>query len=152
MVSTEYSEAISEVLDILHNSDDSIVKRIPKKLIEFWEDNKSSTYVPNLDHSRTIDEMNLKKKTKDIITMIYLEYLCDSDKKKEIKEILIKNEEKYQKEIRNKYNPDSIFKEKGNKDLDIGEKTSTNDFKLIAYKEPFYIRVINYLKKLFHRN
>lgn len=36
MVSTEYSEAISEVLDILQNSDDSIVKRIPRKLIEFW--------------------------------------------------------------------------------------------------------------------
>ena len=50
MVSTEYSEAISEVLDILQNSDDSIVKRIPRKLIEFWEKNKSSTYIPNLNH------------------------------------------------------------------------------------------------------
>ena len=90
MVSTEYSEAISEVLDILQNSDDSIVKRIPRKLIEFWEKNKSSTYIPNLNHNKTINEMDLKDKTKDIITMIYIEYLCDTDEKKNIKKVLIK--------------------------------------------------------------
>ena len=33
MVSTEYSEAIVEVLDILQYSDDYIIERIPKKLI-----------------------------------------------------------------------------------------------------------------------
>ena len=40
MVSTEYSEAIVEVLDILHYSEDDIIEKIPKKLIEFWERNK----------------------------------------------------------------------------------------------------------------
>lgn len=146
MVSTEYSEAISEVLDILQNSDDSIVKRIPRKLIEFWKKNKSSTYIPNLNHNKTINEMDLKDKTKDIITMIYLEYLCDTDEKKNIKKVLIKNEEKYQEKLRNKYNPDNIFKK-----IDTTEKKSSKDFKMIVYKEPFYIKVINYLKKLFHR-
>ena len=60
MVSTEYSEAIVEVLDILQYSDDYIIERIPKKLIEFWERNKSTTYKPNLDHSKPINEMKLK--------------------------------------------------------------------------------------------
>ena len=77
MISVEYSEAISEVLDILENSDDTISKKIPNKLIEFWQRNKSTTYKPNLDHSKTINEMKLKEKTKDIITMIYLNYLYD---------------------------------------------------------------------------
>lgn len=90
--------------------------------------------------------MDLKDKTKDIITMIYLEYLCDTDEKKNIKKVLIKNEEKYQEKLRNKYNPDNIFKK-----IDTTEKKSSKDFKMIVYKEPFYIKVINYLKKLFHR-
>ena len=34
--------------------------------------------------------MDLKDKTKDIITMIYIEYLCDTDEKKNIKKVLIK--------------------------------------------------------------
>ena len=96
MVSAEYSEAISEVLDILQNSDESIVKRIPRKLIEFLEKNKSSTYIPNLDHNKTINEMDLKDKTRDIITMIYLQYLCDTDEKKGIKKVLIRHEEIHQ--------------------------------------------------------
>ena len=146
MVSAEYSEAISEVLDILHNSDDNIVKRIPQKLIEFWEKNKSLTYIPNLDHNKTIDEMNLKDKTRDIITMIYLEYICDTDEKNDMKKILIENEEKYQEELRNKYNPDNIFKK-----VDTAEKTSTKDFQMIVYKEPFYIKIVKYFKQLFHR-
>ena len=146
MVSTEYSEAISEVLDILQNSDDSIVKRIPRKLIEFWEKNKSSTYIPNLNHNKTINEMDLKDKTKDIITMIYIEYLCDTDEKKNIKKVLIKNEEKYQEKLRNKYNPDNLFKK-----IDTTEKKSTKDFQMIVYKEPFYIKIIKYFKQFFHR-
>lgn len=146
MVSAEYSEAISEVLDILQNSDESIVKRIPRKLIEFWEKNKSSTYIPNLDHNKTINEMDIKDKTRDIITMIYLEYLCDTDEKKDIKKVLIRNEEIHQEELRNKYNPDSIFKK-----VDTAEKTSTKDLQMIVYKEPFYIKIVKYFKQLFHR-
>ncbi len=146
MVSAEYSEAISEVLDILQNSDESIVKRIPRKLIEFLEKNKSSTYIPNLDHNKTINEMDLKDKTRDIITMIYLEYLCDTDEKKDIKKVLIRNEEIHQEELRNKYNPDNIFKK-----VDTAEKMSTKDFQMIVYKEPFYIKIVKYFKQLFHR-
>ena len=63
MVSIEYSEAIVEVLEILQYSDDNIIEKIPKKLIEFWQKNKSTTYKPNLDHSKSINEMDLKKKT-----------------------------------------------------------------------------------------
>ena len=36
MVSVEYKEAITEVLDILYNSDEDLLGRVPKKLIDFW--------------------------------------------------------------------------------------------------------------------
>ena len=51
MANIEYSEAIVEVLEILEYSDDNILEKIPKKLIKFWERNKSKTYKPNLDHN-----------------------------------------------------------------------------------------------------
>ena len=40
--------------------------------------------------------MNLKSKTKSIITMIYLNYLCEDAEKKKINLILKDNEKKYQ--------------------------------------------------------
>lgn len=42
--------------------DKSYKDKIPKKLKDFLEKNKSDSYIPNLDHSKTIKEMNLKEK------------------------------------------------------------------------------------------
>lgn len=91
MLSIEYREAIAEVLDILQHSDD-IVNRIPKNLIEFWQRNKSTTYKPNIDHSKPLNEMNLRSKTKSLITMIYLNFLCDENEKRKTEIVLEKNE------------------------------------------------------------
>ena len=110
MVSVEYSEAIVEVLEILQYSDNNIISKIHKQLIEFWQRNKSTTYKPNLDHSKSINEMNLKSKTKSIITMIYLNYLCEDAEKKKINLILKDNEKKYQEELKEKYNTDNLLK------------------------------------------
>ena len=145
MVSLEYSEAMVEILDILNNSDESIREKIPKNVILFWEKNKSSTYKPQLDHSKPINEMNLKDKTKDLITMIYLNYLCNDVERKNTVKVIEKNEQIYQEKLRKKYNPDDIFK-KHNK-----EKTEENVKDLIAVKEKesIFTRIINSIKKFF---
>ena len=140
MVSIEYSEAIVEVLDIIKHSEQNIVNKIPKKLIEFFEKNKSKTYKVNLDHTKTIDEMNLKSKTRDIISMIYLHYLCDEKEKQELRIILKENEKELQEEARKKYNPDNIFK---NKEI-------TRDTLMINVKETFLKKIINKIKKILH--
>lgn len=147
MVSVEYSEAIVEVLDILENSEENIVEKIPKKLIDFWQKNKSTTYKPNLDHSKNINEMNLKNKTKSLIAMIYLNYLCDDEEKNNLNSILKSNEEKYQKELKEKYNPDNIFKKNYK---ETGEKVVEDNVQMIVYKESIFKRIINKIKNFFH--
>ena len=67
MVSLAYSEAAVEVLDILNHTRKEDVSRIPKKFMEFLENNKSKTYISNLDHSKSIKEMNLKPKTEALL-------------------------------------------------------------------------------------
>lgn len=151
MVSIEYSEAIVEVLEILQYSDDNIIEKIPKKLIEFWQRNKSTTYKPNLDHSKSINEMDLNKKTKSIISMIYLNYLCDDEEKNNIKLILKNNEEKYQQELREKYNPDNIFK-KHNQKQEVTENVVATNVAIAEYREPIFKKIINIIKRFFHIN
>ncbi len=149
MVSVEYSEAIVEVLDILENSEENIVEKIPKKLMEFWQKNKSTTYKPNLDHSKTINEMNLKSKTKSLITMIYLNYLCDNAEKDRINLILKDNEEKYQKELKEKYNSDNIFKKSSQKS-EMKEKSVERSVQMTEYKETMLKRIINKIKNILY--
>lgn len=151
MVSVEYSEAIVEVLDILDNSEDSIVEKIPKKLIEFWQKNKSTTYKPNLDHSKSLKEMELKSKTKSLITMIYLNYLCDASEKDKIKSILKKNEEEYQQELKEIYNTDNIFKKDVLEDV-VKENVSESNVQIAEYKDTMFKRIINKIKSILYLN
>ncbi len=109
MVSQELSEGISETLDILKHMDKEYIDKIPQKFKDFLEKNKSVNYIPNLDHSKKIDEMNLKNKTKDILAIIYLKYWCNSEKKLEYMKLLNENERKYQEYLKEKYNP-NIFR------------------------------------------
>lgn len=148
MINVEYTEAIVEVLDILENSDDEINKKIPEKLIEFWKRNKSKTYKPNLDHNKPLNEMNLKDKTKDIITMVYLNYLCNKNEKEITLDTIRENEENYQLMIREKYNPDDIFKNK----REIKSEQQTEEKNLtVVQEEKWYKKLFNIIKGLFKR-
>lgn len=54
MVSVAYSEAAVEVLDILKHTREEDVNKIPKKFIEFLENNKSKTYIADLDRKSVV--------------------------------------------------------------------------------------------------
>ena len=76
-----------------------------------------------------------------------MNYWCDNEKEKlELKQILKNNEDRYQQELRNKYNPEDIFKK--NKQENIVE----NQVSMIEYKEPLFKRFISKIKSIFHMN
>ena len=149
MANIEYSEAIVEVLEILEYSDDNILEKIPKKLIKFWERNKYKTYKPNLDHNKSISEMNLKDKTKSIIGMIYLNYLCNEEETKEISSIINHNEEIYQTELIKKHNSQHLEKVQ-NKTNTINENTTSTSITTIENKESIFKKIVNRIKRFFN--
>ena len=149
MANIEYSEVIVEVLEILEYSDDNILEKIPKKLIKFWERNKSKTYKPNLDHDKSISEMNLKDKTKSILSMIYLNYLCNDEESKKIKSIINHNEEIYQTELVKNYNSQYLEKEQ-NISNTINKNTKSTSITIIENKELIFKKIINRIKRFFN--
>ena len=83
MISVELREGISETLDILNHMDRIYVDKIPENFKKFLERNKSKTYIPKLDHSQKLNEMNLKEDTKDILATIYIHYWANLKEKAE---------------------------------------------------------------------
>lgn len=150
MVSLEFREGITETLDILNHMDKSYIDKIPKKFKDFLEKNQSQSYIPNLDHSKKIHEMALKEKTKDILATIYINYWCSNAEQKEnyIK-TLQQNEEKYQEKLREKYNPDNIFKNKNQTTIQPKHLLEDN-VSLIDVKENFFTRFVRKIKDIFH--
>lgn len=144
MINTEYREAIAQVLDILNYTNKEDVEKIPKKFINFLEENASETYETNLDHSKPIEEMNLKPKTQAILGLIYMRYWADEQGKEEFKKKIKDNEIKYQENAREKYNPDNIF---AKEDIKVTEETQM----IVTQKETLWEKIINKIKKIFRR-
>lgn len=117
MVSVEYSEALSEIYEIFKNLDTNVLNKIPQKFKEFVNNNKSSTYKPTFDYNKNLNELSLKRKTKAILSVIYMNFLCSDEQKIEYKKTLKENLLKKEQELKEKYNPDNLFKNKKHKKI-----------------------------------
>ena len=84
-----------EVLAVLDNTAEEAVKKIPQKFIDFMIENKSETYIPDLDFTKPIGELNLKPKTEALLGIIYLKYWADNEGKEKFYKKMKENEEKY---------------------------------------------------------
>lgn len=144
MVTKEFAEATTEINKILSYLPIEYVEKIPTKLRKFFKDIESKEYIPNIDPYKQLDEQDLKPKTKTLLTIIYRNYWCNEQEKAELDKKLLENDKKYEEELREKYNPDDIFKKR--------EKTSTNvqetNLPIEIKKESFVKKLINYIKCL----
>lgn len=110
MVTKEFAEASAEINEILKYMPKEEVEKIPSKLREFFREISSKDYVTNINPNMPLDKQQIKEKTKDIIALIYRNYWCSEEERKELDQKLIENDKKFEEELREKYNPDNIFK------------------------------------------
>lgn len=81
----EYQNALAEVDTILKIMSKDMLNKIPNSFLEFVEQKKSKYYIPNLDMELSLNEQNLLKETRAILSLIYRSYLCDSNERKKLK-------------------------------------------------------------------
>lgn len=139
MSTNEYSMAFSEVLDVLQHSEIEVIEKIPLEIIKKIKEKSSQQYISQITDYNNFD---ISEKAKALLAVIYQDYLCEDEEIEEFNKQLFENEEKYQKTLREKYNPDNIFKK---------EKTTQNveSMQLIEYKESVFKKIISRIKMLF---
>ena len=142
----ELSEAAVELNEILKNTSPDVVEKIPKKFIEFIKENASTTYQFEYDKTKSLEEQNIKPKTRGLIALIYKDFLCSKEEKQEYMKNVSRMLEEIEQEKREKYNPDNIFKNK--KATQIEENDNLPE---IIKKETFFKRLIKNIKKLFKK-
>lgn len=152
MVSAEFSEGISETLDILKHVDKIYTDKIPKKFKEFLEKNQLKNYIPNLDYSKKINEIHIKEETKDILAVIYMNYWCTSQEKSDYIKLLNENEKKYRAylELEEKYNTDNLFRKTIRQDENI-EGTVTNEVAIVKNNESLFKKICDKILNIFKR-
>ena len=139
---SDLGKAYAEVYSILNFVDEYYVSKISSKFIEYMYHKKDDNYVPDIDMTIPLEEQKLQEDTVNILAMIKYNYWCENEQEKqELIDILNKNEEKYQSELREKYNPDDIFK----------KSEKNGNAQLVKYKESFFKRIIAKIKNIFKK-
>ena len=145
MFKSEYGEAAVEVLDILDNTNKEDVNKIPSTFIKFLVDNASEDYVVNLDHTKPISELNIMEKTKEILGTIYINWWCDENERQEYMEQIQEQERRREEELREKYNPDNMFKNRQSNEV----SKEIQNLPVEKKNENIFNIVINKIKKFF---
>lgn len=139
------SEIYVDISIIIGMMPTEMKSKISNSFINFIENNKSNTYVSNINPKIPLREQNIRKETKEMLGIIYRDYLCSNEERIDL--LQEENEElaKLEFEKRKLYNPDDIFKKK-----DLKENIIKKEVGMIEYKESIIKRIITKIKNLFH--
>lgn len=140
----DLNKRLVEVEYILKKLDDEYIKKIPLEIWNYIDENKDKNYIFNYDESKTLVEQNLNINTISILTYINMEYLLGEEQKKEMIDLLRKDETIAEKEKSARYNPDDLFK---NKQQIKQQETSLVEVKI----EKWYEKVFSFFKNMFRK-
>lgn len=145
-------QAYSEVDNFIDLLDEEDRNKIPSKLRNFFKSEKDINYSKKIDINLPIKEQHLLEETLALIALLNLKYICEDENEKEnLTKIYQENEDKYQELLREKYNPDNIFKNR-NVVQYSSEESKTEQTAIMEYKEKnFMQKLFDKIKHLFKR-
>ena len=128
------SKAYTEVLLILSYMEQKYVDMIPKKLLDLFNEEKDKNYQPNINPNISLAEQNLQRKTLALLAMLNLNYWCkDENEKQEMLKMYSENDKKIEAEMRERYNPDNLFKKR--EKVEQKDEAKEDCTEIIEYKE-----------------
>ena len=146
MSTNDYSIAFSEVLDVLQHSEIEVLEKIPLEIIKKIKEKSSKEYISRMNED---NNYSLSQKAKEILAVIYQDFLCDDEELEEYRQELFENQRKEEEELRKKYNSDNIFK---NKKTINNDNSISESMQIVKYKEPFFKKILNKIKMFFKKN
>lgn len=141
MLNTLYRNSFSEIIDILKHMKKEDVQKISPEFLEYLRKNASKTYIPNLDHSKTIKEMELSPRTKAILALIYKKYWSNMEVNKIPKDINL-NDVNIDVHVENNTVAEQIVA------TEAKDETKTE---LMLHEESFFEKILNKIKSIFRR-
>lgn len=139
--------AYAEIDEILNLLEDDYRERVPKKVRDFFKEEKMKDYHPEIDIEKPLIEQNLKRETMVLLAILNLNYWCENEKEKQhFLNESDKNEEE-KKELEEKYNPDNLFKKEKQIKILKEENTSLIEYKKTNMLKRVFERIINFFKR-----
>lgn len=143
------SNILAEIYDCLNILGRAYIDCIPTDMYEKIKDNRSLDYVSKYNPEIGITEETFSKDAINILSGLDLKYWCTEEEKKEKTETYKKNEEKYQKELKEKYSVDDIFKN-NEKVVEKKENVNIQTEKMVVYEnKSIFGKIKEFIKNIF---
>lgn len=139
-----YTKAYTEVNCLLQYLPQSYLDKLPKKLMELIRDQSDAQYNIYIDTNKSLLEQNFSDKAIALIAVLKYNYWSTDEEKQQLEKIFYENENTYQEELLEKYNPDNIFKKKKTENIDT-------NLQMVEYKENVFIQFFNKIRNLFRK-
>lgn len=149
-----YYKAYTEIYEILNYMPISYIRKLPIELLNLFEQNRNKEYKYCVNIDKKLNEQEMLTETKSILTVLYRDYWATPEKKATIIQKEKIERELYQNELRQKYNPDDIFKNNNKPknviiDDDSKDNVFSNNTTIVEYKESIFRKIINRIKNIF---
>ena len=142
--------AYSEIYEILNLMEDEDKERVPQEVRDFFEEQRMKEYKPNIRTDIPLTEQNLKRETVVLLTILVINYWCDSEEEKQSFIDELEKNEKIKKELQEKYNPDNLFKNRKKTKEDVVMEQVEN-VEMIQYKENLFTKLKKWFEKMFNK-
>ena len=146
-------EAFTEVYEIFNLMPKELLNKIPTKFYEMIEAERDKEYFPNI--KEPLENQKLKNETIIILGLIYRDFLCSTEEREKLQEKdareLQEVEMQIENELREKYNPDEIFKNKKEKIEEVENAQVEETSMIVPKEEKWYKKIFNLIKGLFKR-
>lgn len=147
-------EAFAEIDTILELMNEEDKNAVPETLRNIIKDKKSKEYKKNIVPDKPLKEQGLSEEAKSLLAVLNYNFWCKDEKRRqELTELYLKNEEIYQKKLREKYDVNNIFKNDNDKKIEKDENTDNDEkaVELVEYEEKWYKKIFNKILSFFKK-
>ena len=144
----ETKEIYSELYQILTLLGEEYIEKLPHNLPKLLEEKRNLEYIPQYTGKIPFNQQQVRKETLAILALIHLNYWCEDDEEKQkLLQMLNKNEQSFQEELREQYNPNEIFKDRKR----TGILQEQENMALVLIKENWCKKMIKKIKDIFKK-
>ena len=149
MIDEVYRNSFKEVYEILENTENELLEKIPTKFMNFIKENMNGNYKTNIQRDVDIDKQLLLKETEAVLSLIYRSYWATDEEKQEFaikdQQEFIKKEEKKKEQYQGK-DIYQVFEERKN----INKIAIDNNLMVIKkenFIKKFFKKILNIFKR-----
>ena len=140
--------AYKEIYEILKIFPKELVGRIPKYKLDYIKQNMDESYEYNIT-KETFDGKTMLDETAAILAILFRDYWATEKQKNKIINYHNTQREKIVNEIKEKYDPENVFKQRRIEQEKIDEKKE--NLSVVEYKENIFKKLFNKIKEIFKR-